>query len=99
MCAVLAGVEEVSDGTAVSYHQTLETPLVAQDVLQQTVAGAAGVTLVTVICAHNLLYVSVLNQALECGQVGLPQVTARYGYVKLVTKGLGTAVNCIVLGA
>ena len=99
MSAVLAGVEEVTDGTAVSNNQALETPLVAQDVLQQAVAGAAGIALVTVICAHYLLNVSVLNQALECRQVGLPQVTARYCYVKLVTQGLGTAVHCVVLGA
>ncbi len=76
MSAVLAGVEEVADGTAVSNNQAFVAPLVAQDILQQTVAGAAGLTLVTVICAHYLLNVTVYNQALESGQIGFPQVTA-----------------------
>ena len=99
MGAVLAGVEEVTYGTAVGYHQTLKAPLVAQDILQQTVAGAARLTFITVVGAHNLLHVTLLYQALECRQVSFPKVTARYGHVKLMTQGLGTAVNCIVLGA
>ena len=99
MGAVLAGVEEVANGTAVCYNQALESPLVTQYVLQQTVAGAAWLTLVTVICAHNLLHVSVLNQALECRQVGFPKVASRYAHIELMAQRLRTAVNCIVLGA
>ena len=75
MCAVLVAVVEVVDGIAVSQYDCLVTPLFTQDVGEQTVACAARLTLIAVVCAHNLLNVTLLNQSLEGGQVGLPQVT------------------------
>ena len=99
MCAVLAGVKEVTYGTAVGHHQALKAPLVAQDILQQTVAGAARLTFITVVGAHNLLHVTLLYQALECRQVSFPKVTSRYAHIELMAQRLRSAVNCIVLGA
>ena len=99
MGLMLATGIEVVDGTAVRYNQSLESPLVAQDIGQQTVTAAAGLALIAVVCAHNLLNVSLGYQSLECRQVGLPQVTLAYAYIEAVTVSLQTAVNGIVLGA
>ncbi len=96
---MLAAGIEVVDGTAVRYYQSLESPLVAQDIGKQTVAAAAGLAFICVVCAHNLLYVSLGNKSLECGQIGLPEVTLAYAYIKAVTVCLQTAVNGVVLGA
>ena len=75
MSTVLVLVVEVVDGVAVCQDDCLVTPLLTQDIGKQTVAAAARNTLITVVCAHNLLYVTLLNQSLEGRQVGLPQVT------------------------
>ena len=72
-------------GTAVRYYQSLEAPLVAQNVCEQTVAAAARLTLVAVVCAHDFLYVGFGNQSLESRQVSLPKVAHRHAYVKSVT--------------
>ena len=99
MGLMLAACVEVVDGTAVRYNQGLESPLVAQDIGQKTVAAAAGLALITVVGAHNLLNVSLGYQSLECRQVGLPEVTHGYAYVKAVAVSLKSAVNGVVLGA
>ena len=90
---------EVGNCAAVGDHYAVEVPLVAEDVLQQPVAGAAGLTLVAVVCAHHFLNVSVLDYHLERGEVGLPEVAHRDGDVETVAQRLGTAVHGIVLGA
>ena len=72
--AVLARVVEVADGAAVRHHDARETPFVAEDVLQQTVAAAAGLSFVALICTHNFLHVGFLDYRTEGRQVGLPEV-------------------------
>ena len=99
MCLVLAAVIEVVYGTAVRYNQSLESPLVAQDISEQTVTAAAGLALISVVGAHHLLDIGLGHQSLECRQIGLPQVTLAYAYIKTVTVSLQAAVNGIVLGA
>ena len=74
MGLVLALCVEVVDCTAVGNHEALEAPLVAQDVLEQAVAGAARVAFVAVVCAHHLLYLRLGDEFLEGRQVGLPEV-------------------------
>ena len=92
--------KEVVDGPAVRYHYTLVTPLVAQDLLQQAAASAAGLILVAVVGAHNLLDIGLLYKCLEGGQIGLSEVTCCdiLGVVH-VTVPLRTAVHRKVLGA
>ena len=75
---------EVVDGAAVGHHYAAESPLVAEDVLEQPVAGAAGLALIAVVCAHDFLDISVLDDGLECGKVGLPEVAHGDGYVESV---------------
>ena len=49
--------------------------------------------------AHDLADVGLLDEGLECGKIGLPEVTHGYGNVETVTHRLRTAVDGIVLGA
>ena len=98
MCLVLAFVIEVVDGIAVSQHDGIVAPLVAQDIDEQTVAGATGLALKTLVGTHHLADVGFLDQSLEGRQIGLPQVTVRGLYVHRVAQGLWSAVYGIVLG-
>ena len=74
MGLVLSLCVEVVDGAAVREDDVLVTPLLAEDVGKEPVAAAARVTLVAVVCAHNFLYVGILYNCAECGEVGLPKV-------------------------
>ena len=71
---VLPLVVEVVDGVAVGEHDGVVAPFAAQDVHEQTVAGAAGLALITVVGTHHLAHITFLHQSLEGGEVGLPQV-------------------------
>ena len=97
MGSVLVPVEEVVDGVAVSEDDVLVSPLVAEDIGEEPVAAAARLSLVTVVCAHNFLYVAVNYKRLEGGEIGLPEVTHGYPGVEAVAQGLRSAVHRIVL--
>ena len=96
---VLAAVEEVVDGVAVGEHDGVVAPLVAQDVDEQAVAGAAGLALEALVCAHHLTHVGLLHQGLEGGEVGLPEVAVGGLHVHRVAQRLRAAVHGVVLGA
>ena len=98
MGLVLSAVEEVVDGVAVGQHDGIVAPLVAQDVDKQTVAGATGLALETLVGAHHLAHVTFLDQCLERRQVGLPQVAVGRFHVHGVAQGFRTAVYGVVLG-
>ena len=95
---MLTTVEEVIDGVAVGEHDTVVTPLVAQDINQQTVARTTGLTLETLIGTHHLTHITLLDQSLESRQIGLPEVTVRGLHIHRVTQRLRAAVHGIVLG-
>ena len=95
---MLSTVEEVVDGVAVGDDEAVVAPLVAQDVDEQAVAGAAGASLEALVGAHHLAHMGLLHQGLEGGQVGLPQVAVRRVDVHRVAQGLGAAVHGVVLG-
>ena len=78
---VLTTVVEVVDGVAVGNNNTIIAPLVAQNVDEQTVAGAAGLTLETLIGAHHLAHITFLDQCLEGGQIGFPKVAIGGFYI------------------
>ena len=98
MRLVLAFIIEIVDGVTVSKHDGIVTPLVAQDVDEQTVAGTTGLALKTLIGTHHLANIGFLDQCLEGRQIGLPQVTIGRFYIHGMAQGLRTTVYGIVLG-
>ena len=85
--------------SAVAYHKTAEAPLVAQYLLQQTVAAAAGVAVQPLIGAHLLFCPRLLHKMLEGRQVSLPQVARREVVdVEVVARLFRSAVHGKVLG-
>ena len=95
--SVLIAVVEVVDGITVGQDDTIETPLLAQDVDEQTFAFATRFTFVAVVCTHHLAYITFLYKSLECRKIGLPEVAHRYTSIKAVTLWLWTAMYGIVL--
>ena len=92
-------VEEIVDCPAVAGDQSLEAPLLTQDVVEQTGVSATRFTIETVISAHHLLHIAFLHLCLESWHVGLPQVTLRKHFkVEAVTVVFGTTVHRKVLG-
>ena len=90
---------EVADGSAVADHQSLEAPLIAQYLLQQTIGAAAGVAVETLIGTHHLLDAPLLHQRLEGWQIGFPKVAGRKVFdVHRVAQLLRAAVYGKVLG-
>ena len=90
---------EVTDGTAVADNEVLESPFVAEDLLEQTGRAAAGIIVETLVGTHHLTHLGVLHQGLEGGHIGLPEVAGRHiGEVGGVAGVLRTAVYGIVLG-
>ena len=77
MGAVLVAVVEVVDGIAVGQKDSVEAPLLAQDVDEQTFAFATWLTFVAVVGTHHLAYVTFLYKGLEGRKVGLPEVAHR----------------------
>ena len=98
MCLVLSAIKKVVDSIAVGEHDAIIAPLVAQDINQQTVAGAAGLTLETLVGAHHLAHITLLYQCLKSWQVSFPKVAVGWLYVHRVAQGLWSAVYGIVLG-
>ena len=90
---------EVAHGTTVAHHEVLESPLVAQDLLEQTGRTAAGIVVQTLVGTHHLSYLGILHQGLEGRHVGLPEVA--HGYIIKICRVacvFRTAVYGIVLG-
>ena len=73
--SVVPSGQEVADSAAIAGDDTLEAPLIAQDLLFITSLGAAGLTVDTLVGAHNLCYLSLLYECLESGEIGLPEIT------------------------
>ena len=97
-CAVVVLVEEVVDCPAVAGDESLEPPLLAQDVVEQTGVAATGFAIKTVIGAHHFLHITLLHQCLEGRHVGLPQVAlGKHFKVEAMTVIFGTAVHRKVL--
>jgi hypothetical protein len=72
MGLMLAFSVEIVDGVTVCEDDTVETPLAAEDVDEETVAGAAWNAFIAVVCAHYLAYISLLDEGLERRKVCLP---------------------------
>ena len=98
MSLMLTFVKEIVDGIAVGHDKTVVPPLVTQDINQQAVARAAGLALETLVGAHHLSHVGLLDECLECRKISLPQVAVGGFDVHGVAQRLGAAVDGIVLG-
>ena len=71
------GLEEVINGSAVAGDDSLESPVIAQYMLQVAGVAAAGFSVDALVGTHHLLYAALLHQSLEGWQIGLPQVSLR----------------------
>ena len=98
MGLVLALVEEIVDGIAVGQDDSIVAPLIAQDIDEQTVAGATGLTLETLIGTHHLAHITFFNQCLKGRQIGFPEVAVSWLNIHGVAQRLWTAMHGIVLG-
>ena len=66
---------EVAHSPAVSHHEAVKSPLLAKDLDQKLVAAAARLAFVCIVCAHDFLYVSGLDELFECIQICLIEVS------------------------
>ena len=90
---------EIADSTTVTDYKVLESPFIAEDLLEQTGGSAAGIIVETLVSTHHLTDVGILNECLKGRHIGLPEIANRYiGEVGGVTCVLRTAVNGIMLG-
>ena len=91
---------QVVDGPAVRHHHSVESPFIPQNLHQQAVASAAGLSLEAVVGTHHFLYMRFLHQILEGRQVGFPQVARGDVFgVELVTVPFRARMHGKVLGA
>ena len=90
---------EIADGTTVADDEVLETPIVAEDSLQQASGTATGIIVETLVGAHHFAHLGILYQSFESGHVGLPEIAhGHVGEIGGVAGVLRTAVHGIVLG-
>ena len=90
---------EIADGSAVAHHEVFESPLVAQNLLQQTCAATARIIVESLVGTHHLAHLRILHQRLEGRHVGLPEVAHRHiGEVDGVASVFRSAVYGIVFG-
>ena len=88
---------EVLDSPAVTGNMALEAPFISQNIFKQSLGTAAGLTVSTVVSAHNGLNLSLCNKRLECGKVSLCHILLGCYGIELVTDVFGTGVNSEVL--
>ena len=69
---------EVAHCPAVSNNQTLESPLLAENLGEKLVITTAWLTLECLICTHHFLYVSCLHEAFESIEISLVKISPRY---------------------
>src|ERR1700676_150891 len=95
---VALGLAEIVDGVAIGNDVAVKLPIAAEDVAEEHVAGAGGGFVDAVVGAHDGVGVAFSDGGAEGGQVGVPEVVLGGIDVGLVARGLGAAVNGVVLG-
>ena len=90
---------EIIYGTAVACHESLEAPFVAQYLLEEAVATAAGLTLEAIVGTHHLGNICFLDQGAKSIKIGLVQV-AKLDVLGVVAVAVpfGSAMYGIVFG-
>ena len=90
---------EIGNGPAVGKDDTVEAPIVAKDLHQQTVAATTRFSLKTIIGTHHLLHFGLFHQSLKGRQIGFIQIArTEVLYVERVAVPLGSGVYGEVLG-
>ena len=91
---------EVADGATVADNKVLETPLVTQNGLQQTLTATARVIVETLVGTHHLAHLGILHQGLESRHISFPHIAGRHiSQIGRMACVFGTAMDGIVLGA
>ena len=97
---VVPAGQEIAYGTAVAGDDAIEAPLLAQYLLLVAGLGAAGLSVDALVGAHHLGHLALLDEGLEGGQIGLPEVALREVlHIELMTVPLRAAMHGEVLGA
>ena len=97
---VVPAGKEVANGATVAGNQSVETPLVAQDLLFITGLGTAGLSVNALVGTHHLGHLALLHQCLESREIGFPEVALwQVFYIELMAVPLRPAVYGEVLGA
>ena len=92
--------KEVTDGTAVGGDQSVEAPFVAQNLLFIASLCATGLTVDTLVGAHDLCHLALLHQCLESREIGFPEVALwQILDIKLMAVPLRTTMDGEMLGA
>ncbi len=89
---------DVVDGPAVGDDVAVEAPLLPQDVLEEALARRARLAVDAVVGAHHRVGLALLDEGLERGKVGLPEIALARLHVEGVPLRLGAAVDGEVLG-
>ncbi len=89
---------DVLDRVAVGDDVAVETPVLAQDVLQQALARAARLAVDAVVRTHDRIDLRLLHERLERRQVGFVEVALARMHVETVALRLGPAVHREMLG-
>ena len=88
---------EVPDCPAVRYEMPFESPLSAE-FSHQVAAGAAGLVIGAVVCAHNGFDICFLHESPKCRKIRLFQILRRSDGVEAVAESLRPAVHGEMLG-
>ena len=74
-CHVCTRGIEVVDGPTVACHESVEAPVIAQNLREQTARTAARLIFITIVGTHHLLDMSLSDESLEGRKVSFPEVT------------------------
>ena len=94
---MMAGVK-VPDGPAVGDDMALKLPLSSKRIAQQCFAPAAGLTVGTVVGAHDSLYLGILYQIFKSGKIGFLQIFWGGDGIELMAERFRAAVHGEMLG-
>ena len=99
IAATLMASIEIADRTTVAYYQILESPIITENLLQQTVITTTRIIIEPLIGTHHFTDVSFLNSSLESRHISFPKVTGSdIGKIRRMTSVFRTAMHGIVLG-
>ncbi len=93
----LVMLEDVFDRVAVRNHVALESPSIAQRLLQQQRAGRRRLAIHAVVGAHDCGDLALLHQRLERGQVGVVEILLARMHIEVMSIGFGPAMHREVL--
>src|ERR1035441_8791547 len=94
----VVALEDIADRAAIGDHVSRKAPLLAQNIAEQSRAGAGRLAVHLVIGAHHRVRPALANRRLEMRQVALRQVRILHLGVEAVARRFGSGVHREVLG-